>query len=111
MGKHSIKNIGKIAVIGNYLPRNCGIATFTTDISRAIAKELVIENSLINIAMDDIPGGYDYPPEVKFKIRQNIQSDYLDAANYINAYEFEAVLVQHEFGIYGERMVPIFYIY
>lgn len=96
-----IKNIGKIAVIGNYLPRQCGIATFTTDLSQSIRKELLIEENLINVAMDDIPEGYNYPPQVKFRIRQNVQSDYFWAADYLNANQYDAVIVQHEYGIFG----------
>lgn len=95
------ENIGKIAVIGNYLPRQCGIATFTTDLSQALARELPNENNLINVAMDDTPEGYKYPHQVKFRIRQNIQSDYFWAADYLNANQYDAVIVQHEYGIYG----------
>ena len=90
-----IKNTGKIAVIGNYLPRQCGIATFTTDLSQALARELIIEENLINVAMDDIPEGYNYPPQVKFRVRQNVQSDYFWAADYLNANQYDAVIVQH----------------
>ena len=96
-----VENIGKIAVIGNYLPRQCGIATFTTDLSMAIAKELKAPEHLINIAMDDTVAGYDYPSQVKFRIRQNIQSDYLWAADYLNANRFNVAILQHEYGIFG----------
>jgi len=99
--KQKIKNLGKIAVIGNYLPRNCGIATFTTDLSIALAKELKVEQDLINIAMDDIPEGYDYPSPVKFRVQQNIQSDYYWAADYINVNQYETAILQHEYGIFG----------
>jgi len=95
------KNIGKIAVIGNYLPRQCGIATFTTDLSQSLARELASEDNLINVAMDDIPEGYNYPHQVKFRVRQNVQSDYYWAADYLNANQYDAVVVQHEYGIYG----------
>lgn len=95
------KNIGKIAVIGNYSPRQCGIATFTTDLSQSLARELPSEDNLINVAMDDIPEGYNYPPQVKFRIRQNVQSDYFWAADYLNANQYDAAIVQHEYGIYG----------
>lgn len=96
-----IKTIGKIAVIGNYLPRQCGIATFTTDLSQSLARELTNEDHLINVAMDDIPEGYNYPHQVKFRIRQNVQSDYFWAADYLNANQYDAAIVQHEYGIYG----------
>lgn len=95
------RNIGKIAVIGNYLPRQCGIATFTTDLSLALARELPIEENLINVAMDDIPEGHNYPPQVKFRVRQDVQEDYFWAADYLNANQYEAAILQHEFGIFG----------
>lgn len=101
LNPRKIKNIGKIAVIGNYSPRQCGIATFTTDLSQSLARELIIEENLINIAMDDIPEGHNYPSQVKFRVRQNIQSDYFWAADYLNANQYDAAIVQHEFGIYG----------
>ena len=96
-----IKNIGKIAVIGNYLPRQCGIATFTTDLSQSLARELKTEENLINIAIDDIPQGHNYPHQVKFRIRQDVQSDYFWAADYLNANQYDAAIVQHEYGIFG----------
>lgn len=95
--------IGKIAVIGNYSPRQCGIATFTTDLSQSLARELKSEKNLINVAMDDIPEGYNYPPQVKFRVRQNVQSDYFWAADYLNANQYDAVIVQHEYGIFGGK--------
>lgn len=101
LNPRKVKNIGKIAVIGNYLPRQCGIATFTTDLSQSLARELHIEENLTNVAMDDIPEGYNYPPQVKFRIRQNVQEDYFWAADYLNANQYEAAILQHEFGIFG----------
>jgi len=101
LNPRKVKNIQKIAVVGNYSPRQCGIATFTTDLSQSLARELPIEENLINIAMDDIPQGHNYPYQVKFRIRQNVQSDYFWAADYLNANQYDAVIVQHEYGIYG----------
>lgn len=95
------ENIGKVAVIGNYLPRQCGIATFTTDLSQSLARELPTEENLINVAMDDISEGYNYPNQVKFRVRQNIQSDYFWAADYLNANQYDVAIVQHEYGIFG----------
>jgi len=91
----------KIGVIGNYLPRRCGIATFTTDLSKAIANELHGENRLINIAMNDREEGYDYPSEVKLTIQEDNREEYIKVARYLNENEYRAVIVQHEYGIYG----------
>lgn len=99
--QRKIKNIKKIAVIGNYLPRQCGIATFTTDFSQSLARELPNEENLINVAIDDIPEGHNYPPQVKFRVRQDVKEDYFWAADYLNANQYEAAVVQHEFGIFG----------
>jgi len=101
LNPRKIKNIGKIAVIGNYSPRQCGIATFTTDLSQSLARELILEENLINVAMDDIPEGHNYPSQVKFRVRQNVQSDYFWAADYLNANQYDAAIVQHEYGIFG----------
>lgn len=101
LNHRKIKNLGKIAVIGNYLPRQCGIATFTTDLSQSLARELLIEENLVNIAMDDVPEGYNYPPQVKFRIRQEVKEDYFWAADYLNANQYEAAILEHEFGIFG----------
>jgi len=101
LNPRKVKNIGKIAIIGNYLPRQCGIATFTTDLSQSLARELPIEENLINVAMDDIPEGYHYPHQVKFRVRQNVQSDYFWAADYLNANQYDVAIVQHEYGIFG----------
>lgn len=92
----------KIAVIGNYLPRRCGIATFTTDLCDAIAGHVKKEaHNLIAVAMDDIEEGYDYPERVKFQVRANVLADYLSAADFINLHKFDAAILQHEFGIFG----------
>ncbi|MFH1727185.1 MAG: glycosyltransferase family 4 protein [Pseudomonadota bacterium] len=90
-----------IAMIGNYLPRRCGIATFTTDLTNAIAKEIENEDSLMVIAMNDNNEGYNYPEKVKFELRQNNPSDYLRAAEFLNVKNIDVTILQHEYGIFG----------
>ncbi|MEI6855906.1 glycosyltransferase family 4 protein [Psychrilyobacter sp.] len=91
----------KIGVIGNYLPRQCGIATFTTDMSKAIANELCGENRLINIVMNDREEGYDYATEIKLTISEGAREEYIKVAHHLNENEYRAVIIQHEYGIYG----------
>jgi glycosyltransferase involved in cell wall biosynthesis len=94
--------MGKIAVIGNYLPRQCGIATFTCDLCDALADQMKKnDDSLIAVAMDDFDEGYDYPDRVKFQIRANVQPDYIRAADFLNVHKFDSAILQHEFGIFG----------
>ncbi len=60
----------RIAVIGNHLPRQCGIATFTTDLCDAIASEYWAVGVLV-AAVNDLQAGYAYPARVRFQITQD----------------------------------------
>jgi len=99
--EHLVRYPKSIAVIGNHLPRKCGIATFTTDLCNALATELPNPENVIALAMDDVPGGYPYPDRVGFEIRDNMPADYLRAAEYLHVKEIEVAILQHEYGIYG----------
>lgn len=90
----------RIAFIGNSLPRRCGIATFTTDLQQAIAAAPEgIATSIVT--MTDRDGHYAYPDAVGFEVRDDKLADYVAAAQYINEGAFDAVSLQHEFGIFG----------
>ena len=92
----------RIAVIGNHLPRRCGIATFTTDLCDALTDETMASvEDLAVVAMDDIVEGYAYPPRVRFQVRSTVPSDYLRAAEFLNVQRFDVAILQHEFGIFG----------
>ncbi len=93
-------HLSRIAFIGNSLPRHCGIATFTTDLQQAIAKSAPDVETCI-VAMTDKGNVYNYPSAVGFQIRDEKIEDYLRAADFLNAGRFEAVSLQHEFGIFG----------
>ena len=92
--------IQHLALIGNFLPRKCGLATFTTDTYNAL-KRRYPELKLDVYAMDDHPGRYDYPPAVTASIPQDDRGAYLDTARAIEASGAQALWVQHEYGIYG----------
>ncbi len=94
--------IKHIAFIGNYLPRQCGIATFTTDLCEAIAEEYK-DTSCIALPVNDIEGGYAYPPRVRFELAQKDIESYRRAADFLNINNIEIVSLQHEYGIYGGR--------
>lgn len=91
-------NIRTVSVIGNYLPRKCGIATFTTDLVKSLTNA---DHNCITIAINDKEDGYDYPSDVQFEINQEKLADYYTAAEYLNTHEVDMVLLQHEFGIFG----------
>ena len=73
-------DLGQIAVIGNYLPRKCGIATFTTDLSNSLVA-LKGEEACFTIAVSDSDQTYDYPDRVRFEIREGDPSSYRRAAD------------------------------
>jgi glycosyltransferase involved in cell wall biosynthesis len=97
---HSI--IKRIAFIGNYLPRQCGIATFTTDLCEAIAKEHK-GTACIALPVNDTEAGYEYPSRVRFELTEKDIESYRRAADFLNINNVDMVSLQHEYGIFGGR--------
>jgi glycosyltransferase involved in cell wall biosynthesis len=94
------ERIDSVAVIGNYLPRQCGIATFTTDLVEALSAEAPDINCWA-VAINDKPEGYGYPEKVRFEITQNKLADYSVASEFLNISQVDIVCVQHEYGLFG----------
>jgi glycosyltransferase involved in cell wall biosynthesis len=90
----------RIAVIGNYLPRQCGIATFTTDLCTAISAEYETVR-LMALPVNDTEQGYDYPARVRWSLAQDDIKSYQDAAEFLNFNNIDMVCLQHEYGIFG----------
>lgn len=90
----------RIAVIGNYLPRQCGIATFTTDLCDAISNEYGTER-LFALPVNDPESKYGYPERVRFELTEEELSSYRQAAEFLNFTNVDLVCVQHEYGIFG----------
>jgi len=95
-----VSAIRKAAFLGDYLPRKCGIATFTADLRCAVAAEHPAMQCLV-VPVNDIAGGYDYPAEVRFEIAEQDLPSYLRAADFLNITDVDVVCVEHEFGIFG----------
>ncbi|KKI20109.1 glycosyltransferase [Sphingomonas sp. ABOLG] len=96
----ALDGIKRIALIGNFLPRKCGLATFTTDTYNAMISRFP-DLSVDVYAMDDHVGRYDYPAAVTGTIPQQDRSAYLETARKIEESGAQAIWVQHEYGIYG----------
>ena len=95
-----IPEIKKIAFVGDYLPRKCGIATFTHDLRDAVATKYPQIESFV-APVNDIEGGYEYPDEVRFEFAENDLDSYRRTAAYLNFSNADVVCLQHEYGIYG----------
>jgi glycosyltransferase involved in cell wall biosynthesis len=98
----TIHLINRLAFIGNYAPRQCGIATFMTDLCEAIAAEYN-EIKCIAVPVNDTETGYDYPPRVRFELAEKDLDSYRRAADFLNLNSVDLVCLQHEYGIFGGR--------
>ena len=90
----------RIAVVGNYLPRQCGIATFTTDLCEAISAEYGAVR-LMALPINDTEQAYDYPERVRWSLAQDDVAAYQEAAEFLNFNNIDMVCLQHEYGIFG----------
>ena len=95
-----MKPLQRVALIGNHLPRRCGIATFTHDLHRAISTARPDLETCV-VAMNDAGGTYDYPTAVRFQIQDESIDGYAQAAAFLNAGPLDVVSLQHEYGIFG----------
>ena len=89
-----------IAFLGDYLPRKCGIATFTSDLLGAVAARHP-QSRCFAVPVNDIEGCYRYPEVVRFEIEEQDLESYRCAADFLNSSDVDVVSVQHEFGIFG----------
>src|SRR6267142_5020046 len=92
--------VRKIAFVGDHLPHQCGIATFTSDLLAAVATASP-QSQCFSVSVNDIQGGYEYPEVVRFEIEEQDLSSYTRAADFLNISNVDIVCLQHEFGIYG----------
>jgi len=92
--------ISKVALVGSYAPMQNGIATYTTDLHNALAVAYP-KTAFDVIAVTDQKGSYSYPGEVVFEIDQHDEASYRSAARFLNENGYEAICIQHEYGIFG----------
>jgi len=90
----------RIAFVGNYLPRECGIATFTTDLCNALTEEFGT-GRIFAIPVNDPDSSYGYPEQVRLELSQEDIGSYERAAEFLNFNGNDLVCLQHEYGIFG----------
>jgi|ETNmetMinimDraft_2_1059921.scaffolds.fasta_scaffold03720_3 glycosyltransferase involved in cell wall biosynthesis len=92
-----------ILMMSTYPPRECGIATFTKDLSDSINKQVSPQMCTKILAINkEESNHYNYPDKVIFQISENNVDDYLNVAKKINNNEnIKLVSIQHEFGLFG----------
>ena len=94
--------VRRVALLGNHLPRHCGIATFTTHLGDAISGAFP-EIDCFVLAMNDRGARYPYPQNVRFEIDESDVSSYRRAAHFLNVNTVDVLCVQHEYGIFGGK--------
>lgn len=90
----------RAAIIGNFPPRKCGIATFTRDTLESL-RGVLPKTEWDVVVMQDPGGDYDYPKQVTHIVPQNDLAAYRETADSLNRSGVEVVFLQHEFGIFG----------
>src|SRR3989454_5326167 len=98
----AMRAIRTVGVLGNHLPRQCGIATFTTHLSDAIATEYSGIDCFV-LAMNDPGRHHAYPARVRFEIGEGDVASYRRAADFLNVNRVDVVCIQHESGIFGGK--------
>ena len=95
-----MERLSKVAFVGSYLPRKCGIATFTYDLCSALTQQESGPECFV-VAVSDRPKGYAYSSDVRFEITEQDLPSYRQAAEFLQSANVDVLCVQHEFGIYG----------
>ena len=103
MSEHRSDLKDAVAFISTYPPRQCGIATFTQDLAGAVRRSTAGRLRTVVIALDDPEDDLSYASDVQYTINQHDNADYVRAAEFLNFNNVRAVLLQHEFGIFGGR--------
>ena len=101
-GRRTNPALQRVAVVGNHLPRHCGIATFTSHLAAALTDAAPSIDCRV-IAVNDPGKSHDYPDLVRFEITEADAISYQRAADYLNVSGVDLVSVQHEFGIFGGK--------
>src|SRR5437868_9571327 len=94
--------IKRFAILGNHLPRHCGIATFTSHLTDALIDERPDVDVLV-VAMNDAGRHHAYPSRVRFEIPEGDLASYRRAADFLNVNQVDVLSVQHEYGIFGGK--------
>lgn len=92
----------RVALLGNHLPRQCGIATFTTDLAEAVAAAGPDLDCFV-LAMNDGRHQHAYPGRVRFELADTDVAAYTRAADFLNVNAVDVICVQHEYGIFGGK--------
>ena len=102
--KEHSSDLAEILVLTSYPPRECGIATYSQDLIKALNNKFSKSVSIKVCALETANQHFEYPEEVKYILDTSQVTSYLSLAQTINDDEnIQLVLIQHEFGLYKEQ--------
>lgn len=91
----------EILFITSYPPRECGIATYSQDLIKALNQKFSKAFAVKVCALESVDIIRSYPEEVKLILRTSYADEYGKAAEMINKDKFiKIVVIQHEFGLF-----------
>ena len=94
----------EILFITSYPPRECGIATYSQDLIKAMNNKFSNSLSIKVCALESGKTNYEYPSEVKYVLKTSNATEYENMVASINSDTFiKAVVIQHEFGFYKKQ--------
>ena len=96
------QSVSRMAVVGDYLPRQCGIATFTSDLCEALAAQFK-DLTCFAVPVNDREEGYAYPPRVRFEFAERDAESYRRAADFLNITNVDVTCLEHEYGLFGGK--------
>jgi glycosyltransferase involved in cell wall biosynthesis len=98
------KDLAEILFITSYPPRECGIATYSQDLIKALNNKFSNSLSIKVCALESGSSNYVYPDEVKYTINTSVATEYEKLASTINQdNDIKIVLIQHEFGFFKKQ--------
>jgi hypothetical protein len=97
-----VEEMKQFAILGNHLPRHCGIATFTTHLADGLATAHP-DAEVFVVAMNDAGRRHAYPSRVRFEIADSDLDSYRRAADFLKVNQVDVLCVQHEYGIFGGK--------
>lgn len=108
-----LKNVGagnnsssmpQILFVASFPPRECGIATYTEDLIKALNDKFENSFQIAVCALENDAEKHEYPKRVKYVLNTQNKEAYNTLANNINNdNQIKLVVFQHEFGFYAEN--------
>jgi len=99
--QESTSDLAEILFVTSYPPRECGIATYSQDLIKALNNKFSSSFSIKVCALESDDKNYQYPAEVEYRLKTSIAAEYEKLAIAINKNDrIKIVLIQHEFGFY-----------